>query len=73
MIQIGRGSDDELLARSARFLRTVGQVSSRYAGAIEQVDLRHTQGYALRLRGVTTTPAASAAARSATAATRKKN
>lgn len=70
VVDIGRGSDDELLARCARFLRTVGQVSARYAGAIEQADLRHTQGYALRLRGVTTTSAASAPA---TTATRKKN
>lgn len=69
VIDIGRGSEDELVARCERFLRTVRQVSSRYAGAIEQADLRHTQGYALRLRGVTTTqPAASAAT-----ATRKKN
>jgi cell division protein FtsQ len=70
VIHIGRGSDDELVARCARFLRTVGQVSGRYAAAIEHADLRHAQGYALRLRGVTTTPAASAPA--ATAA-RKKN
>jgi len=59
-LQIGRGSEDELIARTGRFLRTVGQVSGKYQRDVESADLRHTDGYALRLRGVTTTSAASA-------------
>jgi len=59
-LQIGRGSEDELIARTGRFLSTVGQVSGKYQRDVESADLRHTDGYALRLRGVTTTSAASA-------------
>lgn len=62
VVDIGRGSEDEVVARCERFLRTVGQVTGRYQRALEQADLRHAEGYALRLRGITTTTAASAAA-----------
>lgn len=58
VIELGRGSDDELLARSARFVATVGEVTSRYHRPIESADLRHTDGYAVRLKGVSTTGAA---------------
>ena len=58
VVDIGRGSEDELVARCARFLRTVGQVTGRYQRQLEQADLRHAEGYAVRLRGITTTPAA---------------
>ena len=56
-IELGRGSDDEVLARTTRFLRTLTQVTSRYnrrPDAVESADLRHVDGYALRLRGVST-------------------
>jgi cell division protein FtsQ len=62
VVEIGRGSEDEVVARCERFVRTVGQVTGRYQRALEQADLRHPEGYALRLRGITTTTAASAAA-----------
>lgn len=63
-IDIGRGSEDELLARSARFVRTFGEVAARYPKRpLEHADLRHLDGYALRLRGVTTAAAASSPAR----------
>jgi cell division protein FtsQ len=58
VIELGRGSDDELLARSARFVATVGEVTSRYHRPIESADLRHSDGYAVRLKGVSTTNAA---------------
>ncbi len=58
VIELGRGTDDELLARSARFVATVGEVTSRYRRPIESADLRHTDGYAVRLKGVSTTSAA---------------
>lgn len=56
-IELGRGSEDEVLARTNRFLRTLTQVTSRYnrrPDAVESADLRHVDGYALRLRGVST-------------------
>jgi len=58
VIELGRGSDDELLARGARFVATVGEVTSRYHRPIESADLRHIDGYAVRLKGVSTTSAA---------------
>lgn len=59
-IEMGRGSVDEVAARVQRFLKTLTQVTSRYgrrAHALESADLRHDNGYALKLRGVSTTVA----------------
>ena len=53
-LELGRGSEDEVIARSERFVRTVAQVSSHYQRRLESADLRHPDGYAVRLRGVTT-------------------
>ncbi|WP_372658937.1 cell division protein FtsQ/DivIB [Hydrogenophaga sp.] len=53
-IELGRGTDEELLARTRRFTATLSQLTQRYAGALQSVDLRYPNGYALRLRGVTT-------------------
>lgn len=55
VVEIGRGSDDDVVARTARFVTTVGQVTSRYQRPLEYADLRHTDGYAVRLKGVSTT------------------
>ena len=60
-IELGRGSDDEVAARSERFVRTVGQLTQRWQRDLEYADLRHADGYAVRLRGITTTAAAPAA------------
>ena len=57
VIELGHGTADELTARVQRFVHTVTQVTSRYgrtATAVESADLRHTNGYALKLAGVTT-------------------
>ena len=68
-LELGRGSEDALVARTERFVRTLGQVTQRFAdaGATGQsarallaADLRHPDGYALRLRGVSTTAVAAA-------------
>jgi cell division protein FtsQ len=59
-IEMGRGGVDEVVARVVRFLKTVTQVSSRYgrqASSLESADLRHENGYAIRLRGVSTVTA----------------
>lgn len=53
-LELGRGSSDELLARTRRFTTTVGQLAQRYPGALQSVDLRYPNGYALRVQGVTT-------------------
>lgn len=56
-IEMGRGGVDEVSARVNRFLKTLTQVTSRYgrqASAVEAADLRHENGYAIRLRGVST-------------------
>ena len=53
-IELGRGEPQELLARVHRLTATIGQLTQRYPGAVESVDLRYPNGYALRMRGVTT-------------------
>lgn len=55
VVEIGRGTPEELQARVARFTATLSQLTQRYAGALQSVDLRYPNGYALRIRGVTTT------------------
>jgi cell division protein FtsQ len=51
VIDIGRGSDDELLQRTERFVRTVTQVTARQRRNWDHADLRHADGYALHLSG----------------------
>jgi cell division protein FtsQ len=62
-IELGRGGSAEVTARVQRFLKTLTQVTTRYArraSALESADLRHENGYAIRLRGVSTIVAAAA-------------
>ncbi len=57
LVELGAGTVPEVVARTQRFLGTLTQVSSRYGrkvDALETADLRHEDGYAIRLRGVTT-------------------
>lgn len=56
-LELGRGNENEVVTRVHRFTQTLAQVSQRYgrhAQALEAADLRHVNGYALRLRGVST-------------------
>jgi cell division protein FtsQ len=56
-IELGRGSEEELIVRTRQFIDTIQQVTARYErtpGALETADLRHEQGYAVRLKGVST-------------------
>jgi cell division protein FtsQ len=55
VIELGRGSDDEVLVRCERFVRTLAQVNDRFQRPLEYADLRHADGYAVRLKGITTT------------------
>jgi len=57
-VELGRGNADEVLARTQRFARTVGQVTTQYQRPLEYADLRHGEAYVVRLRGISTTPGA---------------
>jgi cell division protein FtsQ len=57
-IELGRGTDAEVIARTEVFLSTIGVVTERFNRPLEYADLRHNAGYAIRLRGVSTTPLA---------------
>jgi cell division protein FtsQ len=56
-LELGRGNDDELVARVDRLARTLAQVNTRFGDKprpLVSADLRHPDGYALRLAGVST-------------------
>jgi cell division protein FtsQ len=57
-VTLGRGTEDELMARTDRFVRTLSQATGAWRAPLEYADLRHPDGYAVRLRGVSTTTAA---------------
>lgn len=54
VLELGRGSDAEVMARVRIFTQTLPQMAHRYPGAVQSVDLRYPNGYALRVQGVTT-------------------
>ncbi len=57
VIELGRGSTDDIVQRAQRFIGTITQVAGQYGrtvDAVERVDLRYGEGYALRMRGVST-------------------
>ena len=56
-IELGRGSESEIVARIERFVRTLAAATAKWRAPLEYADLRHTDGYAVRLRGVSTTTA----------------
>jgi cell division protein FtsQ len=53
-IELGRGSNVELTERTQRFVATVKPVIERHQRPLEFADLRHHDGYVVRLRGVST-------------------
>lgn len=58
VVELGGGTPQDVVQRTRRFTRTLAQVAAQYGrrvDALESADLRHAGGYALRLRGVTTT------------------
>jgi cell division protein FtsQ len=60
VVELGRGAPEEVQARTQRFAQTLTQVTGKYGRrpeALVSADLRHADGYALRLRGVSTTGA----------------
>jgi cell division protein FtsQ len=54
VIELGRGSEAEVVARFERFSQTLGQVTGHFHTSLLAADLRHVDGYAVRLRGVST-------------------
>jgi cell division protein FtsQ len=59
-LELGRGSQSEVGEQVQMFLRTLSQVTARYGRtptALAGADLRHKDGYALRLKGVSTVEA----------------
>ena len=56
VVELGRGGEAEVLARYAQFANSYTQIGSRYQTPLLSADLRHGDGYAVRLRGVSTTP-----------------
>lgn len=66
VIELGRGTPEEVLARSDRFAHTLTQVTAKYGKrpeALVTADLRQAAGYAVKLRGVATTTDGAAAKR----------
>ena len=55
-LELGSGSDEEVTARATAFVETLPQVTARYQAPLEAADLRHRDGYAVRLKGATTHP-----------------
>ena len=59
-VELGRGAAQDVAARTRRFVQTLTQVTGKYGRrpeALVSADLRHENGYSIRLRGVTTTEA----------------
>ena len=54
-VELGRGTEGEVIERSQRFVGTVSQVTQRYQRPLQYADLRHSDGYAVRLKGISTT------------------
>ena len=57
VMELGRGAEAEIGARLQMFFKTLSQVTARYGRtptSLAGADLRHKDGYALRLRGVST-------------------
>jgi cell division protein FtsQ len=60
-VELGRGTMEEVQARCQRFVATLTQVTAKYGRrpeALVAADLRYSDGYAVRLRGVATTEVA---------------
>lgn len=57
VLELGRGTQQEIAQRLQLFWRTLAQVTARYGrtpASLATADLRHVEGYALQLKGVTT-------------------
>jgi cell division protein FtsQ len=55
VVELGRGDDAEVQARFAQFAQNIQRITAHYQTTLASADLRHADGFAVRLRGVTTT------------------
>ncbi len=62
VIELGRGDEEQIVVRATQFVHTVAEATDRWRAPLEVADLRHSDGYAVRLRGISVSSAASAAA-----------
>ncbi|NCN98209.1 MAG: FtsQ-type POTRA domain-containing protein, partial [Rhodoferax sp.] len=56
-LELGGGSTQDVVARVVRFVKTATQATAQFKRTVEQiasVDLRHSDGYAIQLDGVST-------------------
>jgi cell division protein FtsQ len=51
-VELGRGTQDEVTERTTRFIRTLPQVLHKFNAPLESADLRHAEGYAVKLKGL---------------------
>ena len=51
-VELGRGTQDEVAERTQRFIRTLPQVLHKFNAPLENADLRHAEGYAVKLKGL---------------------
>jgi cell division protein FtsQ len=52
VVELGRGTRDEVAERTTRFVRTLPQVLHKFNAPLESADLRHAEGYAVKLKGL---------------------
>ena len=50
-IELGRGTEQDVADRTARFVRTLPRVLGRFHAPLASADLRHAEGYAVKLKG----------------------
>jgi cell division protein FtsQ len=53
-IELGRGTPEEVVARTERFVRTLPELRRQYPAPLSHADLRYPEGYAVKLRGLST-------------------
>ena len=51
-VELGRGTQQEVMERTSRFIRTLPQVLNKFHAPLENADLRHAEGYAVKLKGL---------------------
>ncbi|RZJ10135.1 MAG: FtsQ-type POTRA domain-containing protein [Rubrivivax sp.] len=54
VVELGRGGEADIVERFGRFAHSITQVAAQYRSSLLSADLRHADGYAVKLRGVTT-------------------
>jgi cell division protein FtsQ len=60
VLELGRGESGEVLERTRRFVASLPELVARFGRPLAHADLRHRDGYALKLTGLGTGPEAGA-------------